>query len=339
MAQKVLLTGASGFIGKHILLALLKRDYQVIGTVRSAQKADKVKKLMERLGADTTRLSFEQLDLTKDEGWEDIAKGCDYVQHIASPFPFAPAKDRESLVPVARDGALRVLKAAIKADAKHFVFTASIVSMMHNKERSDASVLGEKDWTDPEWDILTAYTVSKTRAEQAIWKHAEKAGYSNAVTSIHPGLVLGPSLDETIGTSLEVIKGFLKGKYPLIPKVSLPVVDVRDVAELHILAMLKENTGERRLLAADKTLSFMEIATILKKQYPTNWKLPKVTLPDLMIKHSTWFDPALKALIPDLGRENKTDTDYVTDLTGHQFRPSSQAVCDAADSLYSNHIL
>ena len=141
MSDKVLLTGASSFIGKHILLSLLQQGYRVVGTVRTAEKADQVKKLMMRLGGDVSSLSFELLDLTKEDGWQDAAQGCRYIQHIASPFPMKPAKDREALVPVARDGALRVLNAAITADVERFIFTASVVSMMYNKERNDGSAI------------------------------------------------------------------------------------------------------------------------------------------------------------------------------------------------------
>ncbi len=339
MTNKVLLTGASGFIGKHTLLRLLQEGYEVVGTVRTAQKADLVKKLMAKHGADTAKLSFELLDLTKDDGWNDVVSGCRYVQHIASPFPLKPSKDREALVPPAKEGALRVLNAAIKADVERYVFTASVVSMMHSPERPAHSVITEQSWTDPEWNKLTAYIVSKTRAELAVWEQAEKADYKQAVTSIHPGLVLGPALDRTIGTSLEVIKMFLQGKYPALPKANIPIVDVRDVAQLHLLAQENAKTGGRRLLAADKTLSLVQIASILKKQFPDNKKIPRLALPDPVVRFASLFDPSLKALIPDLGRLNKTDTQYVKELTGHELYPSQQAVTDAAKSLYNNHIL
>ncbi len=339
MTDKVLLTGASGFIGKHLLLQLLGKGFHVVGTVRTAEKADLVKKLMENKGADTSRLSFELLDLTKDDGWEDVAKGCRYIQHIASPFPLKPSKDREALVPAAKEGTLRVLNAAIKSGAERYIFTASIVSMMHDPKRSNDSLITEQSWTDPEWDILTAYVISKTRAEKAVWSRAEQTGYRQAVTSIHPGLVLGPSLDSTIGTSLEIIRQFLAGKYPAVPRTAIPIVDVRDVAHLHVLSQSKPQTAGRRLLAADKSLTLIQISNILRKQFPDNRRLPRLTLPDFMVRAAALLNPSLKSVIPDLGRTNHTDTAYVTELTGHTFISSREALETAAQSLYDFNIL
>ncbi len=339
MTGKVLVTGASGFISKHVLKSLLNQNYSVVGTVRSAQKADDVKALMEKLGVDTAKLSFEILDLNKDDGWDDVAKGCDYVQHLASPFPSTPSKDREALVPTAKGGALRVLKAAIKAEAKRFIVTASVASMMYNENRAPATPFSEQDWSNPEWELVTSYIISKTRAEKAIWDHAEAEGYSQHVTSIHPGLVFGPALDHTIGTSLELIKKLLKGNYPIVPDITLPIVDVRDVADLHLLAMTTQNVGNRRLIAVDASLSMMKIGQVLKNKYPNKWLLPSLILPDILIKPTTLYDSGLKVLLPDIGRPNKADTQYVKDLTGIKFRSSRKAIEDAAQSLYNHNIL
>ncbi len=332
MAKKVLVTGISGFIAKHVALQLLEQGYEVRGTVRALNKTDQVSRSLGDAGADTSRLSFAAADLTKNEGWDEAAKGCDGVIHLASPFPISQPRNRNALTPAARDGALRVLRAA--RNAERVVITSSMAAMMYRPNRPKVMTVGENDWTDVNWHALSAYVVSKTEAEKAAWKLATDEGFKHRLATVNPGLVLGPALDDDIGASLDVIRLFMRGAYPAVPPVSFPVVDVRDVAALHLKALETPEASGRRLIAAAETLSMKEIARYLREAYPARaGKIPTRELPGFLIRFLALFDRTLASIIPDLGAVPHGDTEYVTALTGMTFRPAQEAVLEAAKSL------
>ncbi|MDH3297166.1 MAG: aldehyde reductase [Gemmatimonadota bacterium] len=337
MPEQVLLTGISGFIAKHVALELLNAGYGVCGTIRTPSRADEVREAVEQAGGDTTLLSFVEADLSSDDGWVKAAQGCTYVQHVASPFPMVQPRDREALVPEARQGALRVLEAARAAGAHRIVLTSSMVAMMYRADRPERMVVTESDWTDPEWDRLSAYIVSKTRAERSAWEWATEHGWKEKLTVINPGLVLGPSLDDRTGTSLDIIKLLLEGAYPAIPRVSFPVVDVRDLARLHVQAMLVPEAGGRRLIGAGEALSLAEMGRILRSEFPDRAsRVPKRTLPDFVVRLISNFDRSLKGITPDLGVVPVTESAYVTELTGVTYRPAAEAVRAAARTILAH---
>ena len=332
MSQRILVTGISGFIAKHIALKLLQSGYAVKGTIRALNKADQIQKSLSAAGADTGNLEFAAADLTSDDGWDDAAVGCDGVMHVASPFPVAQPRDRNALVPAARDGALRVLRAA--RNANRIVMTSSMAAMMYRPNRPPVMPVDENDWTDAEWNALSAYVVSKTVAENAAWELATDEGFKHRLTTVNPGLVLGPTLDDDIGTSLDVIRLFLTGAYPAIPPVSYPVVDVRDVAELHIKALQTPEAGGRRLIAAAETMSLKDIAKILAEAFPDQAKkIPTRELPALMVRLAAIFDRSLASVLPDLGTIPQANTAYVSAMTGLEFRTGREAIVAAARSL------
>lgn len=332
MADKILITGVSGFIAKHAALQLLTKGYEVRGSIRTLNKAVAVKKSLETAGADISRLSFVAADLSADEGWEEAAKGCDGVLHVASPFPLSQPRDRYALVPAAREGALRVLKAA--KDAGHIVMTSSMVAMMYRPDRPSEMAVTEDDWTDQDWKRLTPYIVSKTAAEQAAWDAAVIGGFKHRLTVVNPGLVLGPPLDDDIGASLDLIKLMMTGAYPAMPNVAYPIVDVRDVAAAHVAALETPEAGGRRLIACADSLSLKAIGDILREAFPDYAKkVPTATLPDAIVRLIALFDRSIATVIPDLGVKPKADTAYVTDLTGVSFRAAREAVIDAAAAL------
>jgi dihydroflavonol-4-reductase len=217
MTDQVLVTGISGFIAKHVALALLNAGYAVRGTVRHAAAASAVSSALARQGGDISRLSFVVADLGAAAGWSDAVAGCRYVQHIASPFPIEVPRDRESLVPAAREGTLRVLDASLAAGVERIVATSSMVAMMYRADRPAAYTVRESDWSDPEWSLLSAYQVSKTRAERAAWTWLDERGARERYCAINPGFVQGPLLDAKSGTSLDVIKLIMTGAYPAVP--------------------------------------------------------------------------------------------------------------------------
>lgn len=334
MHEQVLITGISGFIAKHVALRLLQSGYRVRGTLRRLEQSDQVRDTLRSHGADTSCLTFTQADLSVDDGWEEATEGCDFVQHVASPFPIKQPRDREALVPEACEGTLRVLTAARDAGVRRVVLTSSTVAMMHRANRAPRITISESDWTDPDWPALSGYIVSKTRAELAAWEWARKSGFTNRLTVTNPGFVLGPALDQTIGTSLGVVKLIMTGSYPALPPVHYPIVDVRDLADLQVKALESPDVGGRRLIAAADTLSFREMATILADAFPDyRRRIPKRTLPAFAVRLISRFDPSLRSVIPDLAVIPTADSQYVTALTGVAFRPAIEAVKAAGDSL------
>ncbi|WP_421785579.1 NAD-dependent epimerase/dehydratase family protein [Hyphobacterium sp.] len=331
---RVLITGISGFIAKHVALQLLQAGHDVVGTVRDASKAGPVKDTLVRHGADHSKISFVEADLTDDAGWGEAVAGCDYVQHLASPFPLEQPRDREALVPAAREGVLRVTTAALDAGVKRIVVTSSLAAVMYHPKFKGNFEAGPDDWSDPEWSAISPYIVSKTRAEQALWKLLDERGARDRATVINPGLVLGPALDERIGTSLSVVELLMKAAYPASPPICFPTVDVRDLAALHVAAMDSPNTAGLRLLAAADTVSMRETALILREAFPAfKKKIPTGELPAWLVRFLAFFDRSLRSVTSDLGRRRNAKTAYVTEKTGIAFRPAREAVIAAAESL------
>lgn len=336
MTDTVLVTGLSGFIGSHVAAKLLEKGFAVRGTVRNKNKGQKVVEALEANKIDTSRLELVEADLEKDAGWPEAVKGCRYIQHIASPFPLEAPSDREALVPAARAGAQRVLEHGFSSDAEHIIMTSSLVSMMGQPGRKNKMVVTEDDWSDPDWKPLTAYPVSKTRAELSAWAYAKAQGVEEKLTTVCPGLVLGPDTYQNSGASLGLLKAMLEGEFPMAPKIAFPIIDIRDCASLHVAAMTAKSTGGRRLMAAGKTYWLKEVADILREKYPEAKKLPKSEMPNFMVRLVALFDDRVKSVLPDLGIFHEADAAYVTSLTGVVPRPSKEAILAAAESLIEN---
>lgn len=338
----VLITGIGGFIARHVAQQCLAAGYRVRGTVRSAAKAEPLRELFAHQSGATNAgnlpLEFVEADLTRDAGWAEAMAGCRFVLHVASPFPLDNPGDREALVPAAMGGTLRVLDAALAADVERVVLTSSVVSMMYRAGRPARFTFSEGDWTDPEWAPLTAYQVSKTRAEAAAWQRTTDAGARERLVTVNPGLVLGPSLGSGVGASLEVIEMLMRGKYPAVPPLAFPIVDVRDVAALHVAALTVADVGGRRLLAASDTMSLKEIARTLKDALGRRArKVPLLELPAFMVRSMAALDPALRAAQTDLGVRSVADARYVTELTGLTPRPAREAVTAAGVTVADVH--
>lgn len=331
MSQRILITGVSGFLAKHIALQALQKGYAVRGTLRALNKADQVKRTLAEAGANIRALEFAAADLTNDEGWDAALEGCDSVVHVASPFPIQQPAGRMDLVPAARGGVVRVLEAA--GPERRIVMTSSMVAMMYRAGRPSQITVREDDWTDTAWPALSAYVVSKTLAERAAWDHVETVGDRRRLTAINPGLVLGPALDDDVGASIEIVKLLAKGAYPALPAVSYPVVDVRDVAALHLAALENSAAGGRRLVAAAQSRSFAQIASaVIAAQPGSGMKAPR-ELPPFVVRIAAAFDARLRAVTPDLGVTPIADAAYVEKLTGVAFRPADEAIRATVNSL------
>lgn len=343
MTETILVTGAGGFIARHVILALLRQGYCVRGTVRDAAKSEAVRTGLaahDKAASDAARLSFVAADLTSDDGWRDAAAGCAAVMHVASPFPMSQPRDRNALTPAAKGGALRVINAALDAGVPRFVMTASMVTMMYRPNRPPITPVTEKDWTDIGWSALSAYVVSKTEAERAAWSLVEERAAKMRLTTIHTGFVLGPALDADFGTSIGVIKMFMTGAYPATPPVAYPVVDVRDVADLHVAALKAPATGGRRLIAADGAMSMAEMAAAIRRAAPErSKKVPTATMPEFLVRLLAHVDRNLASVVPDLGARPKPMADYVTELTGLKFRTPEAATAATVDSLIRHAVV
>ena len=240
MAETVLLTGVSGFIAKHVALKLLNAGYNVRGTVRRLDRAAEIKAALQPyLSENAGQLSLVQADLESDAGWAEAMSGITAPVHTASPFPIAQPKDPAVVIRPAVEGTERVLKAAAAAGVTRVVLTSSTVAIL-NEAKAD-TLQDEADWCDVHLPSTTPYAKSKTLAERAAWEVAKARGLK--LTTINPGLVLGPPLDEHYGSSLGLIERFLKGKDPMLPALGFPIVDVRDVAEMHLRALQRLGDG------------------------------------------------------------------------------------------------
>lgn len=326
----VLVTGITGFLAGHIAVALMQRGYRVRGTLRSTSRAGEVEAaLRAQPGCGAAALSMVEADLTDDAGWEDAARGCDYVIHAASPFPARAPRHRDELVGPAREGTLRVLRAAKQAGARRAVLTSSIAAIVYGH---GSAPFTEDDWTDPDGPRTTAYYRSKTLAERAAWEFAREQALELAV--VNPGLILGPLLSARGSASLELVRKLLAGDFPGLPNLGFSLVDVRDVAAAHVLAMtVPEAAGERFIIAGDY-LTLREMADVLREAYPRRArKIPRRRLPDWLVRLASRFDPELRSVVLDLGLDSRVSHQKAARVLGWQPRDEAQSIRDTAQSL------
>ena len=334
MSDKVLLTGISGWIAKHTTIELLNAGYEVLGTVRNNTLIEQTKETISQY-ASIDKLSFTELDLLKDDGWNEAAQGCRYIMHLASPFPFKVSNNRNSLLAPAVDGTLRVLNAGLNADVKQFIVTSSIAAMFRKPIRSNPYSFDENDWTDENWkEGVGDYFLSKTKAEKAAWELMESKGLKNKLTMINPGGVFGDALDKKGGTSIEYVRQFMKGKFPAAPKWGILISDVKDVARAHVACIGNTKVGGRRLIVGKEVKKLIELSQIMAEAMPEYAKkLPKKELPNFMVKFISLFDSSAKTLIPDLEIVMQTDTSYAEDLLGLKFNPAKGCISETAKSV------
>ena len=334
MTDKVLLTGISGWIAKHTAIELLNKGYEVLGTVRNKDLIDQTKETIKK-HAPIEKLSFIELDLLKDDGWDESAKGCKYIFHIASPFPMKVSRNRELLLPVAVDGTLRVLNAGINAGVEQIIKTSSIVAMFRKPNRSNPYTFGENDWTDENWiEGVNDYFLSKTKAEKAAWELMESKGLKSKLTTINPGGVFGDALDKKGGTSIEYVRQFLKGKFPGAPKFAVLISDVKDIAKAHVARIGNNKVGGRRLIVGKEVKKLVELSQLMAEAMPEYAKkLPKKELPNFMVKLISYIDSSAKMMIPDLGILMQTDTSYAEELLGFKFKPAKDCITENAKSV------
>ncbi|MGH0037954.1 MAG: NAD-dependent epimerase/dehydratase family protein [Myxococcota bacterium] len=331
---RTLVTGASGFIAQQLILDLLEQGHSVRGTVRSAAKGDALKAA---LGAHSDRASEIEIalaDLESDHGWADAVAGIDVVHHLASPFPMAVPRDPDELIRPARDGALRVLRAAARAGVGRVVLTSSGAAVAYGVEGPMPERFTEADWTDPAHTAdCRPYVASKTVAERAAWDYVAGEGRGVALTTIQPVAVLGPIRSAQVKTSVDLVARMLDGRLPLLPNAGIQVVDVRDVAAAHIAAMNDPAAIGERYIVADAFRTMKEMAAVLREAYPGNRKIPSRAMPDLLVKALALVNAEVKTIASELHKRRILSSEKVRKLLGRDLIGVDDAIRASAETL------
>jgi nucleoside-diphosphate-sugar epimerase len=327
----VLVTGIGGFLGGHTALQLLKQGYRVRGSMRHINRSDAVRR---QIGAhicndNLEKLSFAQADLDSDAGWAVAAEGCRYVIHTASPFPPGFPDDEGELIRTARDGTLRVLRAAHQADVRRVVLTSSVAATNHGDGQAPFT---EENWTDVESPRATPYYKSKTLAERAAWAFAREVGLDLAV--INPSVILGPLLGTNFGTSVGLIHHLLSGRFDGIPRFGFSVVDVRDAADAHLRAMTNPAARGQRFIVGGRFFWLKELVAVLVHHFPEYAsRLPSNEVPDEIVKTMAQSDPNARTIVHELNRDLSISAAKAQrDLNWHS-RREEDCICASAQSL------
>jgi nucleoside-diphosphate-sugar epimerase len=333
--ELVLVTGGSGFIAAHCILQLLAAGHRVRATVRSLQREAEVRATLRAAGTDAgERLAFFAADLTADAGWAEAVAGCDAVLHVASPFPLAVPRHEDELIVPAREGALRVLRAARDAGVRRVVQTSSFAAIGYGHPPMPRP-FDEHDWTQVDGPGLTAYAKSKTLAERAAWDFMAREGGSMELAVVNPVGVFGPVLAADFSTSIELVKRMMDGALPALPRITFGVVDVRDVADLHLRAMTSPDAaGERFLAVAGDFLSLRDIALVLRRRLGDKARrVPTRELPDWLLRVVALVDKSVGQIVPELGKPKNAVNDKARRMLGWTPRPAEEALVATAESL------
>ncbi len=337
---KVLLTGASGYIGKHIALQLLTDDYEVRASVRSVAKQEEVRAAMVAnapKGADVARkLSFVELDLESDAGWDAAIAGMDVLVHTASPFPIASPKDENDLIRPAVDGTLRALRAAHKAGVNRVILTSSVAAVYGNDAPAGKAEFDETFWSDVNHPVgRVPYTKSKTLAEKAAWDYIATEAPEISLTTVNPVLVVGAPLDRHFGSSVSVVERILNAKDPMLPDISFSIVDVKDVAAMHVKAISVDASKGQRLIASSGSRTFVQIASVLKAAFP-NRKITMTQAPNALIRFLALFDAEIRAVLPTLSKHIGVNSSKAQKVLGIRFIPVEESLVETASYLIDN---
>ncbi|MBY0582639.1 MAG: aldehyde reductase [Sphingomonas sp.] len=330
MAGTALVTGGSGYIASFVIRQLIAEGWSVNTTIRSLAREPEVRAALD-VPAD--RLRFFAADLLSDAGWADAVTGCSHVVHVASPLPTGAVKHEDDLIVPAREGALRALRHAKAAAVKRVVMTSSVAAIAYGHGKKIGRYT-EADWTDVNGPQVHAYAKSKTLAERAArdWMATEGAGMEYC--SVNPAAVLGPVLSADFSGSIEIITRLLSGSLPGLPNFGFGVVDVRDVADLHVRALTADGMDGERFIASGPFLTMKQVAEILRDRLGVAArKVPTRALPDFILQIGSVFDPALRMVTGELGKVRETPGDHAKAVLGWVPRPAEDTIIDSARSL------
>jgi dihydroflavonol-4-reductase len=330
---RTLVTGASGFIAQQLVLDLLEQGHAVRGTVRSAARGDALKSALAPHGARTSEIELVEADLESDAGWAEAVAGIDVVHHLASPFPMAVPKDPDALIRPARDGALRVLRAAKAAGVHRVLLTSSGAAIAYGRKGPLPERFTEADWTDPTYTPdCRPYIASKTIAERAAWDYVAGEGRGIELTAINPVAVLGPIRSAQVKTSVDIVARLLDGRLPLLPNVGIQVADVRDVSAVHIAAMNDPATIGERFIVADEFRWIREMADLLREAYPAR-RIPSRRMPDLLVRALALVSAEVKTIASELGRRRILSSEKARKLLGRDLIDADDAIRASAETL------
>ena len=333
MNKKVLLTGISGYIGNHCAVELIKNGYSVRGSVRSFSKKEKVIEAITKEIDPKDNLEFCELDLLEDKGWDKAMEGCEFVLHVASPFINIEPKDENEYIRPAVDGTMRALKAAKKAGVKRVVLTSSMVSMLEDADKSIN--IDYNSWTNVKAKNVSAYAKSKTLAERSAWDFVKNQNKKNPMelSVVNPGPVFGPSLSGNLeGASMGMFKNMILGKVPMVPKSSINMSDVRDVAKIHVLALENKNAnGKRFIVTTEKPYAFQDLAQILKSNGYD--KVSTKLAPNFLLKFIGNFDREARSMRAFIGKTYNGDVSSTMKTFNWKPINFEKTVLDSAKSI------
>jgi dihydroflavonol-4-reductase len=333
----VLVSGGSGFLGGWCVIELLRRGYAVKTTVRDLSREQQVRAAVGSEADPGDRLEVLAADLTRDDGWAEAVDGCEYVLHVASPFPPKQPKDPDELIVPAREGTLRVLRASLDAGVKRVVVTSSVAAIRLS-DGSKSGPLTEEDWTDPDAPGLTPYVRSKTIAERSAWELARQRGDVDRVAVVNPGAIIGPVLNDDLSYSLQAVQRLLGGT-PGVPRLGFSLVDVRDVADLEIKAMTSPEAGGERFIATTEYLWMAQIGEILRERLgPRAAKVPTRTIPDFLVRGMALFDPGIRSVVGGLGKRTDLSSEKARSRLGWSPRPIEDTVAHTGESLIAHGV-
>jgi dihydroflavonol-4-reductase len=334
-AQTVLVTGGSGYLGGWCLVELLRRGYRVRTTVRNLSREAEVRATLAPEVDAGDRLTVLAADLNDDAGWPQAVEGCDYVLHVASPFPAQQPKDPDELIVPAREGTLRVLAASLDAGVRRVVVTSSVAAITGG-DKPASGPLTEQNWSDPDNPNLSPYARSKTIAERAAWDFMAERDATAKLATVNPGAILGPVLSEDRSYSLQAIERLLGGM-PGVPRIGFSFVDVRDVADLEIRAMTAPEASGERFIATERFLWMAEVAATLRERLGEDAaKVPTRAVPNLVVRAMGLFDPGIRSIAGQLGKRTELSSDKARTRLGWTPRPSEDTIADCGRSLSAN---
>ncbi len=327
MTGTVFVSGGSGYIAGFLIRQLIDAGWTVHTSIRDLAKESAVRAT---LSVDNSKLKFFAADLMSDSGWAEAMAGCSHVAHVASPLPTDAPKHEDELIVPARDGALRALKAAKAAGVKRFVMTSSMAAIAYG-HGGTKSVFTEADWTDPTSPDAYAYVRSKTIAERAARDWVATEGGDMEFCAVNPSLVLGPLQSGDFSTSLEAIKKLLEGSMPGMPNLGFGIVDVRDVADMHVRCLTAPNMAGERFICSGPFLMMDQVAAILREGLgPQARKVPKLKLPNWLVRIAARFDPVISQVIGELGKRRESPPVHAREVLGWIPRPATESILDTA---------
>ncbi|MEO8375397.1 MAG: NAD-dependent epimerase/dehydratase family protein [Sphingomonas bacterium] len=336
MSGTILVTGGSGYIAGYLIRQLAAEGWTIHTTVRSLKREAEVRVALD---VPEASLRFFAADLMDDAGWAEAVAGCSHVAHVASPFPAGAVKHEDDLIVPAREGALRALRFAAEAGVARFVLTSSVAAIAYGHTGVERPYT-EADWTDVNAPGLGAYVKSKTVAERAARDWVAQNGGTMEFCTINPSAVLGPLLSDDFSTSIEFVKRLIDGSMPGFPRLGFAVVDVRDLADLHVRALNAPGMADERFIGAGLFMTMQEVGQLLRDRLgPEARKVPKRVIPDLVLRLMALFDGSIRQVVGELGRTRAADSAHALAVLGWKTRPAEESIVDTARSLIDRGIV